>query len=165
MISFIPWLLYPQGNCPNHPLAKSLCGPQSQSGCCGEERKVLPLPRIKPGQPACSLSLHWMSYSGSLFSMTQWKMGNFLLSLTEISKLNNNENNSLWDGWPLDTTHYHPTGQFLEGSERSWCTYKWVYLCPSLQMQIMKRQRQSLTHQIFTPYWYSSSHEKSSLHV
>jgi hypothetical protein len=54
VISFTPWLLYIQGNCFEYPLAKRLCGPQSQSGHCEEERNVFTLPGIKP----CSLSLH-----------------------------------------------------------------------------------------------------------
>jgi len=36
----MPWLLYPQGKCPSYPLDRRLGGPQSHSGCSGEEKNI-----------------------------------------------------------------------------------------------------------------------------
>jgi hypothetical protein len=47
VISFTSLSLYPQGKSPRYPLDRRLCGPQSRSGCCGEE-KNLALPGIEP---------------------------------------------------------------------------------------------------------------------
>jgi hypothetical protein len=35
------WQLYPEGKNPWYPLYRRLDGPQSQSGCCGEEKNIL----------------------------------------------------------------------------------------------------------------------------
>jgi hypothetical protein len=48
VISCTPLPLYPWGNSPQYPLCRRLVGPQSQSGCYGEERNHLLLPRIRP---------------------------------------------------------------------------------------------------------------------
>jgi hypothetical protein len=48
MVNFMPLLLYRQGRRPQYPLDKKLGGPQSQSGCCGEQ-KNLALRGIEPG--------------------------------------------------------------------------------------------------------------------
>jgi hypothetical protein len=42
VISFTPWLIYPQGNRYGYPLDKRLGGTHSQSGPCGEEKIVAP---------------------------------------------------------------------------------------------------------------------------
>jgi hypothetical protein len=39
----MPWTLYLRGKSPQYPLERRLDGPQSQSGCCGEEKNLLPL--------------------------------------------------------------------------------------------------------------------------
>jgi hypothetical protein len=44
----MPQLLYPQGKGTWYPLDRRLGGPQSQSGCSGEEKNSQPLPRLKP---------------------------------------------------------------------------------------------------------------------
>jgi len=40
--------LYPQGKSPWYPLDRRLGGPQSQSGCSGEEKNSQPLLELKP---------------------------------------------------------------------------------------------------------------------
>jgi hypothetical protein len=42
MVSFTPQPLYPWGNCPRYRLDRRLGGPQSWSGCCGEEKNLAP---------------------------------------------------------------------------------------------------------------------------
>jgi hypothetical protein len=39
VVSFMPWILYPQGKSPQSPLNRRLGGLQSQSGCSGKEKK------------------------------------------------------------------------------------------------------------------------------
>jgi hypothetical protein len=59
LVSFTPLPLYPQGKSPRYPLNRSLDGPQSRSGRCGEE-KILTLPglELRPfGRPARRQSL------------------------------------------------------------------------------------------------------------
>jgi hypothetical protein len=48
VVSFTPWLLYPQGKNPWYPLDRKLGGPQSCSGHGGEEKNSQPLLGIKP---------------------------------------------------------------------------------------------------------------------
>jgi hypothetical protein len=48
VVSFIPWPLYPWGKNPWYPLDKRLVESQSQSGCCGLEENLMPLPGIEP---------------------------------------------------------------------------------------------------------------------
>jgi hypothetical protein len=48
VVSFTTWLLYPQGENPWYQLHKRLGGPQSQSGCSGEEKNSQPLLGLKP---------------------------------------------------------------------------------------------------------------------
>jgi len=43
-----PWQLYPHGKSPRYPLDRRLGGPQSCSGCSGEEKNSQPLPGIEP---------------------------------------------------------------------------------------------------------------------
>jgi hypothetical protein len=40
VVSFIPLLFYPQGKSSRYLGNRRLCGPQSQSGCCGEEKNL-----------------------------------------------------------------------------------------------------------------------------
>jgi hypothetical protein len=47
LVSFTPWSLYPQGKSPWFPLDKRLGGPQSHSGCNGEEKNSKPPPGIE----------------------------------------------------------------------------------------------------------------------
>jgi hypothetical protein len=56
VVSFTPLKLYPRGTSPQYQLDRRLGGPQSRSGCCGEEKK-LALPGIEP-RP----SLYRLSY-------------------------------------------------------------------------------------------------------
>jgi hypothetical protein len=44
----MPRPLYPQGKSPWYPLNRRLDGPQSQSGCSGEEKNTQPLPGLEP---------------------------------------------------------------------------------------------------------------------
>jgi len=46
VVSFTPWLLYPQGKSPWYPFDR-LGGPQSHSGCGGEEKNSQPLPETR----------------------------------------------------------------------------------------------------------------------
>jgi hypothetical protein len=46
VVSFMPLLLYLKGMSLHYPLDRRLGGPQSQSGCCGEEKNLLPFPGI-----------------------------------------------------------------------------------------------------------------------
>jgi len=48
VVSFIPWPLYPQGRSSWYSLDRKLGGPQSQPGCCGEEKESQPLPELEP---------------------------------------------------------------------------------------------------------------------
>jgi hypothetical protein len=48
VVSFTPWLLYPRGKSPRHPLDRRLGGPQNSSGRYGEEECFLPLTEIEP---------------------------------------------------------------------------------------------------------------------
>jgi hypothetical protein len=53
--SFTIWPLYPLWNSLQYPLDMSLGGPQNRSGHCGEDKNLLPLPRIEPPRsPGCS---------------------------------------------------------------------------------------------------------------
>jgi hypothetical protein len=54
----MPLLLYPLGKSPWYPWGRRLGGPQSQSGCCGEERN-LALLGIDPG-PSIRHTVHKM---------------------------------------------------------------------------------------------------------
>jgi hypothetical protein len=47
VVSFTPWPLYSQGKSPWYPLDRRLGGPQSQSGCSGEEKNFQPLLELK----------------------------------------------------------------------------------------------------------------------
>jgi hypothetical protein len=67
MVSFMPWPLYPQGKGPWYPLDRRLGGPQSQSGCSGEEKNSQPLPGLEPSviQPiaqCCTTELSQLRY-------------------------------------------------------------------------------------------------------
>jgi hypothetical protein len=42
----MPWQLYPQGKSPRYPLDRRLGGPQSCSGCSGEEKNSQAPPGI-----------------------------------------------------------------------------------------------------------------------
>jgi len=44
----MPQMLYLQGNIPRCPLDRRLSGPQTQSGCGGEEKNSQPLLGLKP---------------------------------------------------------------------------------------------------------------------
>jgi hypothetical protein len=48
VVSFTPRPLYSQGKIPRYPLDRRLSGPQSQSGCSGEEKNSRPLPGLEP---------------------------------------------------------------------------------------------------------------------
>jgi len=48
VVSFIPWLLYPQGKSSWYPLDRRLDGLKNQSGCGGEEKNSQPLLGLKP---------------------------------------------------------------------------------------------------------------------
>jgi hypothetical protein len=45
--------VYRRGKSPRYPLDRRLPGPQSRSGC-GGENKSIPLPESYPGRPTCS---------------------------------------------------------------------------------------------------------------
>ena len=45
VVSFIPWLLYPQAKQPRYPLNRRMVGPQRGSAWIGEERNLLLRPR------------------------------------------------------------------------------------------------------------------------
>jgi hypothetical protein len=47
VVNYTPLPLYPPSKCPRFPTVQELSGPQSQSGHCGEEKNLLPLPGIK----------------------------------------------------------------------------------------------------------------------
>jgi len=47
VVGFMPWPLYPQGKNPQYTKGRKLGGPQSQSGCSGEERNFQLLPGIR----------------------------------------------------------------------------------------------------------------------
>jgi hypothetical protein len=53
MVSFMLWPLYPQGKSPWYPLDRMFGGPQSCSGCSGEEKNSQPQPEIEPKNPNC----------------------------------------------------------------------------------------------------------------
>jgi hypothetical protein len=48
VVSFTPLPLYSWGHSPQYSLHRRLGGPQSRSGCHGEEKNLLPLPGIEP---------------------------------------------------------------------------------------------------------------------
>jgi hypothetical protein len=48
VVSFTTQPLYSQGKSPWYPLDRRLGGPQSRSGCCGEEKNSQPPPGIEP---------------------------------------------------------------------------------------------------------------------
>jgi hypothetical protein len=48
MVSFTPRSLYPQVNRPWYPLDRRLGGPQSRSGCGGENKNSKPLQELEP---------------------------------------------------------------------------------------------------------------------
>jgi hypothetical protein len=48
VVSFTPRPPYLQGKSPWYPLDRRLGGPQSRSGCGGEEKNSQPLPRLEP---------------------------------------------------------------------------------------------------------------------
>jgi hypothetical protein len=61
--------LYPQGKSPWYPLDKRLGGPQSRSGCDGEEKNSQPPPGIEPynpDRPTRSPALYRLSYHREL---------------------------------------------------------------------------------------------------
>jgi hypothetical protein len=74
VVSFTPWPLYPQGKSSRYSLNRTLGGPQSQSGCCGEEKNVLPLSGTEP----------WASSSQSVVIATE--LSRFLATLLEPLK-------------------------------------------------------------------------------
>jgi hypothetical protein len=47
-VSFTPWPLCSGGKSPCCPLDTRMDGPHRPSGCCGEEKNHLPLPRVEP---------------------------------------------------------------------------------------------------------------------
>jgi hypothetical protein len=65
VVSFTPRPLYPRTNRPWYPLERRLGGPQSQSGCYGEEKNLglarIWTPAIQPRSP----SLYQLSYADS----------------------------------------------------------------------------------------------------
>jgi hypothetical protein len=67
-VSFTPWTFYTQGKNPWYPLDRRLGGPQSQSGCGGEEKNSQPLPRLEPSiiQPIAQC------YTTQLFQLPKW---------------------------------------------------------------------------------------------
>jgi hypothetical protein len=65
MFSFTPRPLYLRGKCPRYPLYRRLGGPQSQSGRCGVEKNLLPMPGIEPRPSSPRSSLYRLSYPGS----------------------------------------------------------------------------------------------------
>jgi hypothetical protein len=54
LVNFTPRPLYSRENSPSYPLNRRLGEPQSRSGRCGEEKNLLPLPRIesRPSSPS-----------------------------------------------------------------------------------------------------------------
>jgi hypothetical protein len=48
VVSFAPRPFYPQRKSPWYPLDRRLGGPQSRSGCGGEEKNSQPLPVLEP---------------------------------------------------------------------------------------------------------------------
>jgi hypothetical protein len=54
----------PMGKKPRSPLDRRVGGTNSRSGCCGE-KSFLSRRGSNSGRPVSSLSLHWLSYSGS----------------------------------------------------------------------------------------------------
>jgi hypothetical protein len=63
--SYMHRQLYPLGISPRYPFDRKLGGPQSQSGCCGVEKNLLPLRGIETCRPARSPSLYRLRYPGS----------------------------------------------------------------------------------------------------
>jgi hypothetical protein len=51
----MPWLIYPQGNCPQYQLVRRLGGPQRRSRHCGEEKNLAPVWLSSP-QPTTILT-------------------------------------------------------------------------------------------------------------
>jgi len=63
VVSFTPRSFYSQGKSPWYPLDRRLGGPESCSGCSGEETNSQPPPGIEPlnpYHPACSPVLYWV---------------------------------------------------------------------------------------------------------
>jgi hypothetical protein len=61
-VSFTPRPLYPQGKSPRYPLDRRVGGPQSRSGCGGEENNSQPLPGLEPpDHPAHSPALYHLN--------------------------------------------------------------------------------------------------------
>jgi len=54
VISFMPWLLYPQAKSPEYPLDRRLGGSWNQSGY-NDETSPCPYQEPNPGHPASSL--------------------------------------------------------------------------------------------------------------
>jgi hypothetical protein len=70
VVSFTPRPIYPP-----YPLDRKLCGPQSQYGCCGEEKNLFPLPGIEPWSP--SLSLYQLSILAHFYPSSHLKHKKF----------------------------------------------------------------------------------------
>jgi hypothetical protein len=51
VFSFTPWLVYPQGKSPWHPVDRRLGRSKSRSGCSGEEKNFQPALGIEPQNP------------------------------------------------------------------------------------------------------------------
>jgi hypothetical protein len=82
VVSFMPLLLYPQENEPCYPLNMWLVGPQSQSGCCGEEKNLVVL-GIEPGPWSLWLiaivtELPWLVLYSYVFMESDYKLTYFL---------------------------------------------------------------------------------------
>jgi hypothetical protein len=63
VVSFIPWLLYPQEKSPWYLLDRRLGKSQSSSKCSGEEKDSQPALAIKlynPNHPACSIYMLYL---------------------------------------------------------------------------------------------------------
>jgi hypothetical protein len=95
VISFTPLPLYPWGNSPQCSLCRRLVGPQSQSGCYGEERNPLLLPRIRPqllSLPASMVTIPTELACHSLFWVlcTSEKLKNKLILFLKSSIMRSN---------------------------------------------------------------------------
>jgi hypothetical protein len=67
-VSLTLWPIYSRGKSTQYPLNRGLCRLQSQSGCCGEEKNILPLPGFEHNSLVVQFiawSLYWLSSTGS----------------------------------------------------------------------------------------------------
>jgi hypothetical protein len=62
------WLPDRRGNSLRYPLNRRVGGPQSRSGCGGEEKHPCPCQESTPDRPPCSQSLYWSIPDG----VTRW---------------------------------------------------------------------------------------------